>query len=741
MPGSLSGMVLADHGADVIRLESPAGDPTVSQAGERLWGRGKSRIALDMSDERQRSDALALIAEADVLILAVRATTAERWGLTYDTLSQGNPGLVFATLTGFGWDGPLRDVPATEALVHAVGGIMNMLQTGGLRDGTIFIAPHMAAYAAAMISVQGILAALRERDANGRGQHVDVGLYQAMLVYRGSALWNPEFRPEDFLPPVTTGDPRGTRPLFNLNECADGRWLSMGAWTPLLTRKALELMDLEHLLSDPRFAGMPNVIDPPESRWELLETLWAKFRTKPLQEWLDLMDSQGIPSEPALSVSEFRNVKQLWANDLAVRVDDPVVGPMVQQGVLGALTKTPGTIRPAEAQARPASEATKVAENWRSNPAVQGNGVVRRDGRGPLAGVRVLDLTVFLSGPMAAHLLTDLGADVVKLEPPSADDFRKSVPTAFRLLHRDKKGVMLDLKTPEGQEGLEQLVRDTDVVVYNFRLGVEDRLGLGYDRLKEINPDVIVCRITAFGPKGERAHRGGYDASVTALSGMFQLQAGKGNQPVAAGMADISTGLAGATAMSLAIRAKETLGVGQSLEVSMIGAMAYVGADAFVDYEGKPADETMDRDQQGLSPFYRLYRTADGWLLIAAVTPSQEAALRQALDVKSSEPLAFDALDPLFAADSTNHWLGTLRSAGVTCADATADAMDFATKTPELLATSTYITLSNRIYGDLGQVGPAVRFSRTPVRIERQEPELGEHNAELLRGASSVAGL
>ena len=730
-------MVLADHGAEVVRIESPRGDPTLSEAGERLWSRGKTRIALDMRDTSQRRDAHALIAEADLVIVGLRPTTAESWGLSYDALSRENKGLILTTVTGFGWDGPFREEPATEGLMQALSGQMLMPMNGALRDGPAYIAPHMASYATAMLSVQAILAALRERDASGQGQHVDASLYDGILAYRGFVMWNPEKQEEDFPVPAPGGDPRGIRPLFNLNECADGGWLSMGAWTPALTYKALDIMDKTELLADERFAGMPNVIEPEESRPELLETLWATFRTRPLQTWLDQMDAEGIPSEPALTIEQFREVSQLWANDLAIHVDDPVVGSMVQQGVLGQFSQTPGSVRAAEAEARPAAASQEVAQRWRQAQPVKGNGTFRADGRGPLAGVRVLDLTVFLSGPMAAHLLTDLGADVIKAESPGGDDFRVSAPYVFRYLHRDKKGIVLDLKTPEGQAGLEQLVRESDVVVYNYRLGVEERLGLSYERLKEINPNVVVNRITAFGPRGDRAHRGGYDASVTALAGMCQLQAGDGNPPVSIGMADISTGLISATAMSLAIRAQETQGVGQLVDTCMIGAMAYVGADAFSDYEGKPANEVMDNGQHGISPLNRLYQTSDGWLLLAVHSKAQAEQLRKTLRIEGSGILDGIALQRSFATRTTNGWLTELQPAGVACADAMVDYLEFMTKTPELRANQSYLELPHPVYGNLGQAGPGARFSRTPVRIERQEPELGQHTEEILRGAIS----
>jgi len=734
MPGALAGMILADHGADVIRVEDPAGDPFLNRAGERMWNRGKRRVALDLDDAAQRGSALALASEADLVLCGVQPTTAERWGLTYEALSAVNPRLIYVSITAFGWAGPYRDLPNAEALVLARSGGMLQPVNGGHRGGPIFLAPPLLSYSAALAAVQGALAALRERDVSGRGQHVDTSLYAAMLVHRSYLAWDPELHAEDFpaRQAATVPDPRGMRPLFNLNECADGKWLSMAAWTPALAYRAIELMGLGELLADERCAGMPNFFSSPDDRNALLEVLWSTFRQRPLQEWLERMDAAGIPCEPAGTVEEFRRLGQLWANELAVEVDDPVVGRMVQVGVLGQFSATPGRVRPAEATARPASDAPALLQSWRAAaPAPAGTPAMAANPRGPLDGVRVLDFTSFLSGPMATHLLADLGAEVTKVEPHAGDDFRMSAPFVFRGLHREKRSVVLDLKRPGGDELLALLVRASDLVVYNYRLGVEERLGLDYEQLAALNPQIIVCRMTAFGPRGERAHRGGYDASITALSGIAQLQAGTGNPPVSLTAADISTGLAAATAICLAVRARETQGIGQLVDMAMIGAMAYVAANRFVAYTGKPASPTADRGQHGFGPAYRLYETADGWVFVAAVGSGCKAALARLLGQRG--PLDAAAAERTFAGRTTAHWLAALAAVGVPAADSNVDARAFLHQRPEFRATGTRIEVPSERYGRLGQAGVHVRFSRTPARIERQEPALGAQTEEVLR--------
>jgi crotonobetainyl-CoA:carnitine CoA-transferase CaiB-like acyl-CoA transferase len=209
------------------------------------------------------------------------------------------------------------------------------------------------------------------------------------------------------------------------------------------------------------------------------------------------------------------------------------------------------------------------------------------------------------------------------------------------------------------------------------------------------------------------------------------LQGGEGNPPVSFTVADITTGLAAATAITLAIRARETQGVGQHVDVTMIGAMAYAAADAFVDYAGKPAGAALDSGQHGFGPTYRVYPTADGWLFVAALGPVAAAALRTML--QQSEPRDTAGAEQTFAGRSTAEWLAVLAAAGIPAADALTDAAGFLHQTPDFRANGTRIAVATDRYGRLGQAGVAVRFSRTPVRVEQQEPELGAQTEEVLR--------
>jgi crotonobetainyl-CoA:carnitine CoA-transferase CaiB-like acyl-CoA transferase len=203
--------------------------------------------------------------------------------------------------------------------------------------------------------------------------------------------------------------------------------------------------------------------------------------------------------------------------------------------------------------------------------------------------------------------------------------------------------------------------------------------------------------------------------------------------------ADISTGLAAATAMCLAIRARETQGTGQHIDVAMIGAMAYVAGEQFVDYAGKPAGPSADRGQHGFGPAYRLYQTADGWVFVAAVGSGREAALASVLGQQT--PLDAAVAERIFAGRSTAEWLAALAAAGVPAADPVVSASTFLHQSSEFRQNGTRIEVQTDRYGKLGQVGAHVRFSRTPVRTQRQEPALGAQTEIVLRELGVSGGM
>jgi crotonobetainyl-CoA:carnitine CoA-transferase CaiB-like acyl-CoA transferase len=258
------------------------------------------------------------------------------------------------------------------------------------------------------------------------------------------------------------------------------------------------------------------------------------------------------------------------------------------------------------------------------------------EARPPLDGIRIVDLTSYIAGSYAAMMLADLGAHVDKIESPAGDSFRE-LP-GFYGWNRGKRSVCVDLKTPEGREVVERLVRAGDVVMENMRPGVSDRLGLGEEALRKINPRVIYCAVTAFGSTGPYADRPGFDPLLQAMAGHMTIQGATGPpQFIRIAINDYYAAALAAQGVLAALFTRERTGVGQRVETSLLHASLALQSGSMVDYPGKP---TFARE----NPTYRLYEAGDGeWFFLACGN--------QAFWGKLTKVLGLDHLrdDPRFA--------------------------------------------------------------------------------------------
>lgn len=271
----------------------------------------------------------------------------------------------------------------------------------------------------------------------------------------------------------------------------------------------------------------------------------------------------------------------------------------------------------------------------------------------PLAGLRVLDLTRVLAGPFATAILADLGAEIVKLEPPGGDDYRHIGPfrdgesALFSLTNRGKASVAVNLKSPEGQALARRIAATCDVVVENFRPGVAARLGLGADRLRAAHPALVVCSISGFGQSGPAADLPAYDIVVQAMSGWMDATGEEGGAPLKVGEAlgDIAAGLYAVIAILAALVGRGRSGQGAALDVAMLDCLVAMlpTSHALNLYAGRPVERVGNRHP--LSTPFGAYRTADGHAIVAVLGARQFAALCAAVGA----PEAAD--DPRFASD------------------------------------------------------------------------------------------
>jgi len=361
--------------------------------------------------------------------------------------------------------------------------------------------------------------------------------------------------------------------------------------------------------------------------------------------------------------------------------------------------------------------------------------------RGPLAGIRSVDCGMFAAGPYAAMLLSDLGAEVIKVEPPEGDTMRPT-EKAFAGVQRGKRSFALDLKTPEGLQIFYQLVARSDIVQHNLRSEVAERLGIGYGKVREINPGIIYCHGTGFGSKGPLRRIGGFEMNYQAHGGLEAAQAGEGNSPVLVCGApmDLFTAMQAASAILMALRWRDETGRGQYLEIPQFATAFVFESPQYLTPQGPGPRFILDSQQTGLGPFYRIYEARDGqWLCVSCPDHESQERLLSALGLDAARRVSERApleheLETQFRTRDAQAWLQSLRASRVPCEIAEETGhVEKILSDPQALKRGRIVEYEHPVYGRLRQTGHLIRFSRTPSRIDRPPPLCGQHTREVMR--------
>jgi crotonobetainyl-CoA:carnitine CoA-transferase CaiB-like acyl-CoA transferase len=374
----------------------------------------------------------------------------------------------------------------------------------------------------------------------------------------------------------------------------------------------------------------------------------------------------------------------------------------------------------------------------------------------PLAGVRVLDVSQVMAGPYACMLLADLGADVIKIEPPDSGDqtrgamgFKMKGPDSmgFLNMNRNKRSVALNLKTDAGRELLLRMAKDADILIENYRPGAMTRLGLGYNVLKEVNPRLVYTSISGFGQTGPWADRPGFDLMAQAMSGVMSVTGYPGGPPVKAGVpvADIGCALfAVYGTLSAYIGAKAT-GQGQYIDASLFDSALAFSVWDVCDYWGTGKEpEPLGTSNKMTAP-YQAMASADGyfvmgannqklWLKLCALVHRPELAedARFAtISLRLANRAALEEeLERTFRQQPKDYWVNTLLAAGIPAGPILTYPEAFASEHAQVRQMR--MEIDHPIEGSVPNIGFAVKLSGTPQQVRRHPPLLGEHNAEVL---------
>jgi crotonobetainyl-CoA:carnitine CoA-transferase CaiB-like acyl-CoA transferase len=386
----------------------------------------------------------------------------------------------------------------------------------------------------------------------------------------------------------------------------------------------------------------------------------------------------------------------------------------------------------------------------------------------PLEGIRVIDLTSVLSGPLCTMMLGDAGADVIKVEAPSGDQARTWGPpfwgdqgTEFLAVNRNKRSIVLDLKTPEGRDALFKLCESADVLVENYRRGVPERLGIDYETMHKRFPRLVYCSISGFGDSGPRRNEAAYDSVMQAFVGIMHMTGSPGGPPVRASISvcDVSAALYANQGILLALAARARTGRGQRVEASLFESQIALTLFRAVGYfaTGKAPAGKLGSASAHLAP-YEVYPTADGDIMIAALNDGLYCKLVLAMDLPAlaSDPdFAVNALrvknrmrlntalKARFAERTAKEWVSILTSAGVPCSGI--NTIEDALNDPQTASRDMIMDLQHTSLGAIKVPGIPIKLSETPGSGRRAPPLLGEHQEEVLResgfSAQEIAAL
>ena len=371
----------------------------------------------------------------------------------------------------------------------------------------------------------------------------------------------------------------------------------------------------------------------------------------------------------------------------------------------------------------------------------------------PLDGIRVLDLSRLLPGPMCTLHLADLGADVIKIEDPVAGDYARSVPPIqnktskfFLSINRNKRSVALDLRKEEGKATFLKLAKTADVIVESYRPGIVDTIGIGYEAVKKVNPSIVYCSITGYGQTGPYSKLAGHDLNFTGYSGTIKRAPGSTGKPAIPNfqLGDIVGGTFGATTTILAALLQQKLqGVGQYLDVAILDGLVAHNSVAAANKDSKEllGFDTSDM-LNGMLHCYNIYPTKDDRYMVLAALEYKfwerfcTAVDREDLKGKHMAAgeegvAAYSALEELFGSKSQEEWVVHFR--GTDCCVTPVLNIQEAMSNEQILSRNMVRTTSDPIEGETTQFSFPVKFSEFEFEVYRNAPQLGEHTEEVLR--------
>ncbi|PXF33165.1 carnitine dehydratase [Pokkaliibacter plantistimulans] len=713
--GPAVAMAMADQGATVIHIDPPEG-PFWNDPANAVLNRNKICIRLDLKQEEGLTQALALIAQADVVIESFRPGVMQRLGIDFTALRQERPELITLSMPGFASNDALRrDWKATEAVVAATSGVFTDMGFNRVLMGlnpSFSPLPLGSSYAISL-GAAAVALALYSREKSGRGDAIEVPIssslmeglcYNSIVIdemperYRTMREQEIAYRKASNLPlDMSYSDLQEfLDPFYRTYECADGRMFYCVC--PSHRNHARRCLQVLGIYDELVAEGLPDVknLYLPVDQWDGETSIgvyplpkgWADkiaakmkkaFLLKTSDEWGRIFGEGQIPGAPHKTTEEWVQLEHTNSSGLIVEVNDPEYGLMKQPGPLAWLEGVTDPLLHPQARTLAsvdeAFDAFSAVDRSLTSDFAALRMAAPEGTKGWLDGLKVLDLTNVIAGPHSAAFLTRFGAEVIKLDPvtPLYDPLIGTMYT-FQC-GMGKKSALVDITTAQGREVFNRLVRSVDLVVINAPERQIRQLKLDHETLQAINPGVLFCRLDCLGgpDRGPMSDYIGYDDIIQAVSGIMSRFGGIATPEEHAhiGTLDVNCGFAAGFSIALALYLKHKTGQVTRARTSLSAVTNMAQLPYAYDFNGRaPFNEPSGRNALGNHPLSHFYPTQDGWIFIDA-SPAELDKLESIEGMKgislASDRHAF--LQASFKAATTNYWVDVLHSADIAAAE------------------------------------------------------------------------
>ena len=706
LAGGLVGNLLKDLGVSFDRAEPAGGDPFYAiHPAYRVWQSGKTIIRADHVNSAlaQLRDCLA---EADLCIVGGGAYPGLAWWPDVDQIAKDYPKLIILEISGGQYGTPNAGLPAVELLVQARAGMV----FEQLEDRPTMFAFPACSFGAAFQGLIGMAAALYDRERTGLGQIVRTSLFEGAMAWLGHD-W---FAFEKDVPASKDVTPKGARPL--IFRCADGTYLHIILASTDSRKHLYTILGVENpvpsLAEDPR--GMPSNSREPANYYDDVDKLQSYVSRWTRAELLEALWQKGVSAETVNAPGA------CWSDE---------------QSVFNR------TITEEQDGTRRVGMPFKLSLGSQTVPAFKTED--REDlGAPPLRGMKVVDFGTFTAGPHASVALSDLGADVIRIEAPDGDVFR-FYKLKFTGSNRGKRVIGIDMKRGEGLDLALKLCLEADIVHHNFRPGVTKRLGIDIETLHARKPELILLESAAYGIEGPKSKSAGFDMIFHSFCGHSVRGVTPGATPrnYRFPVVDFAAGMLASVSLLLASYLCRRGAIGATISTSLLEAGTYLLSELVAEADGSFVKlPDLNASETGFYPWYRLYSAKGGWVALAALDDAMAARLLGTLELRDLIPAArldwgqaeAALIAEAIAGIDLPALLDRLLQADVWACACNPMAMTEILDDEALQLQGSVVTAIDPELGKFKQMGVQFSLSRSGTRVLGKPPGRSEHTREIL---------